>query len=201
MKTHLFKSVAILGLTLVTSAFMGCGQSDNGGGGGTAVTVNQAGYTNYIGSCSNCTGINMGSPLLNTVTSQTSDGSAELSLQLFGNVSAGCMQPANKLVICASGASVLGGTLRVTNSNYFCGLPQGDYALRPISASQIYMTTLTGGQYEAVGPAGSVIRLSLMQGILYNQNGLDLNSTQNRISISASMQVGSGAGCGMLYTY
>lgn len=191
------KLILLVALATAATLQMGCQKADDGGG-GVAVTGG------YWGNCTNCQGIQTGQALLQNVQGSDQYMGISLNLQVYGTVTPNCIQPINKQIFCAQGAGSLAGSLRVTNPNNVCGLPAGDYSLRAIQASQLYSAMLYGGAYEATGPAGNVLRIQLAQAILYNgqgSNGLDLNSTQNKINISAALVRGDGASCGMLSTY
>lgn len=195
-------------LTLaLTSLLMALSSCQKSGGGGTAAspqpttpTTTMPGLTN----CSNCTGLNAGTPLLQKVQTQDSMQSISGEFQLMGNVTGHCTQPTEKRIICASGASALTGTLTITNSNYFCGFAQGTYTISPLESSQIQSAILSGGRYQAIGPAGARFELRLHWASFYNSQdsyGLHLNSQTNRTGLTASIIRPDGASCGTLVTY
>lgn len=193
-------------LTLaLTSLLLGLSSCQKSGGNGNAaspqpVTPLNPGITN----CINCNGLNASTPLLQNITTQDSMQSMSARFQLLGNVTTHCTQPHEKRIFCATGASVLTGTLTIANSNYFCGLAQGTYTISPIEPSQIQSAIISGGRYQAIGPAGARFLLNIHWASFYNSqdiNGLTLASATNRTGLTAGIIRADGSSCGTLVTY
>jgi len=186
------KTLTLLAALILSLAGFSCQKSKQKAG---------LGNQDYWATCTNCQNIQQGQPLLESVQAQTVDQSTLFSLQVYGNPGPGCMQPMNKLIICAQGNATIGGIMRVQNGNMFCGIPNGDYQVQPVQTSQITQGVIFGGQYQAVGPGGHRIVLQLQSAILTNPNGLDLLSRHNRIGLNASVTRSDGAFCGWISTH
>lgn len=196
---HSFLTLALTSLLIALSSCQKSGESGNAVS-PQPTTPMIPGITN----CSNCTGLNSGTLLLQKVQTQDSMQSMTGDFQLMGNVTGACTQPTDKRIICASGASALIGTITIRNSNYFCGFAQGTYTISPLESSQIQSAILSGGRYQAIGPAGARFELRLHWASFYNSQdsyGLNLNSQTNRTGLTASIFRADGASCGTLVTY
>jgi hypothetical protein len=191
------------GSMLVASAFLmwGCSKGNDSASNPTPLPP-ASGY-NFSG-CQSCAGLRSPQAGLVGVRSSTVDEKVLLSFDLIVDGGVSSFNYANpKFYLFYRGPVVLQGTLRVVEPNNFevCGAPVGDYVLRPLNIGQSMDGTISGGTYEAVGPARMIIRTGSSS--VYNAedpNGVSRNSPTNRINLNAYIDYVNNVPCGPLST-